>query len=615
MNTALLQPDASLDRPDAHGSDGTAHRAVAPAGEAADPHQLLEQVARETGAPQLPQRMPLGERLVRAGIITQEELDSAINEQSLRKTRLGEALTQLGFVEEGELIEFLGEQLGVPSVRLREGLIDPQAVRLLPRNTASRFHALALFRVRGTLTVAMAEPQNLQQIDEIERITGLRVRPLLVLRSTIDKMIDRAYEDDYEVDAVTADVDVDSVEVHDQAIDLDLNKIESLVDGSPVVNLVSYLIVHAVRQGVSDIHIEPGHQYTAVRYRVDGQLREVLRPRRDLHPALVSRLKVMGKMDIAEHRAPQDGRIHVMVEGREIDLRISTLPTVLGEKVVLRVLDKQNLTFNLDEMGVPDPLLAELKRNLARPHGLMLVTGPTGSGKTTTLYSSIELIKSVTRNIVTVEDPVEYQLELINQVQVAPTKAMSFAGVLRSILRQDPDVIMVGEIRDTETAEIAIQAALTGHLVLSTLHTNDSPAAVTRLIDMGVAPYKIAAALAGVLAQRLVRTICPKCRTTYYPSTEILNLIDYQGDRRRQFQRGEGCEHCFDTGFRGRVGIYEFFRITPETRQLISSGASLQELQAKHLEQGGTTLLQAGIQRAEEGITSLDEVIRVAYFD
>lgn len=576
--------------------------------------EMLGSVSAKFATP-VSSRLPLGERLVRAGIITQEELDSAINEQSLRKTRLGEALTQLGFVDEDELLEFLGQQLGVPSVRLREGLIDPLVVRLLPRNTASRFSALALFRVRGTLTVAMAEPQNLQQIDEIERITGLRVRPVLVLRSTLDKLLDRAYEDDYEVDAVTADIAAGSVEVHDQAIDLDLQKIESLVDGSPVVNLVSYLIIHAVRQGVSDIHIEPGHKYTSVRYRVDGQLREVLRPRRDLHPALVSRLKVMGKMDIAEHRAPQDGRIHVIVEGREIDLRISTLPTVLGEKVVLRVLDKQNITFDLDQMGIPENVLGELKRNLARPHGLMLVTGPTGSGKTTTLYSSIELIKSITRNILTVEDPVEYQLELINQVQVAPTKAMSFSGVLRSMLRQDPDVIMVGEIRDVETAEIAIQASLTGHLVLSTLHTNDSPGAVTRLIDMGIAPYKIAAALTGVVAQRLVRTICQKCKTPYYPPAEILNLINYTGDRRRQFQRGEGCEHCFDTGYRGRVGIYEFFRVTPNMRDLISKGSSLQELQAGHLAQGGTTLLQAGVQRAEEGLTSLDEVIRVAFFD
>jgi type IV pilus assembly protein PilB len=558
---------------------------------------------------------PLGERLINAGLINAQELESAIHEHSARKTRLGEALIQLGFLEEDELLPFLGDQLGVPSVRLREGLIDPRAVKLIPRAVANRFQVMAIFRVRDTLTVAMAEPQNLQQIDEIERITKLRVRPVLVLRSALEKLLPRAYEDDYAVDAVTADMAADSIEITPDAIDIDQQQIESLIEGSPVVNLVNYLIMHAVRQGASDIHIEPGHKYTAVRYRVDGQLREVLRPRRDLHPAIVSRLKVMGKMDIAEHRAPQDGRIHVIAEGREIDLRISTLPTVLGEKVVLRVLDRRSITFNLEELGVPDNILSELRLALSRPHGLLLVTGPTGSGKTTTLYSAVELIKSIARNIVTVEDPVEYQLELINQVQVSATKSMSFAGVLRSILRQDPDVIMVGEIRDAETAEMAIQAALTGHLVLSTLHTNDSPTAITRLIDMGIAPFKISASLAGVLAQRLVRTLCPNCRTPYYPTAQVLEMLRYRGDRRRQFHKGSGCQQCFDTGFRGRTGIYEFLRCTTEMKELITNGAGVDELWALHRRQAGSTLLEEGLKRAEEGVTSIDEIMRVAYFD
>ncbi|MCI0437219.1 MAG: GspE/PulE family protein, partial [Gemmatimonadetes bacterium] len=371
--------------------------------------------------------------------------------------------------------------------------------------------------------VGMTEPQNLQHIDELERLTRLEIRPVLVLRSAVDKLIQRCYQADYAVDAVTADLESGAVEVQSTAVDVDLQRIESIADGSPIVNLVNYIIVHAVRQGASDIHVEPGHKYTTIRFRVDGQLREVLRPRRDFHPAIISRLKVMAKMDIAEHRAAQDGRVHVLVEGREIDLRVSSLPTVLGEKVVLRVLDRKSVTFDLDRLGVPPNLLGHVKQMLARPHGLLLVTGPTGSGKTTTLYSAIELIKSPAMNILTVEDPVEYQLELINQVQVGGSKAMSFANVLRSMLRQDPDVIMVGEIRDAETAEIAIQAALTGHLVLSTLHTNDSVSAVTRLLDMGIAPYKIAAALVGVIAQRLVRTICPNCRINYYPQAEVLD--------------------------------------------------------------------------------------------
>jgi type IV pilus assembly protein PilB len=565
------------------------------------------------GAPETP--APLGERLVSAGIITPQELQAGLNEHLVRRTRLGEALLELGFVEEEELLPFLGETMEMPTVRLREGLLDPVAVQLIPKSIATRYMALAMFRVRGVLTVAMVEPQNLQQIDEIERITGLRVRPVLVLRSSLERLIGRAYEDDYAVDAVTADMTTDSVEVTAETIDIDHQKIEALTEGSPVVNLVNYLIMHAVRQGASDIHIEPGHKFTAVRYRVDGMLREVLRPRRDLHPSIISRLKVMGRLDIAEHRIPQDGRIHVIAEGREIDLRLSTLPTVLGEKAVLRVLDRQSITFNLEELGVPPRVLADLRHTLARPHGLLLVTGPTGSGKTTTLYSAIELMKSVSRNIVTVEDPVEYQLELINQVQVGNSRSMNFAGALRSILRQDPDVIMVGEIRDSETAEVAIQASLTGHLVLSTLHTNDSASAITRLTDMGVAPFKIAASLAGVLAQRLVRTICPNCKAPHYPSKEVLSMLRYTGDHRRQFHRGAGCQQCFDTGCRGRIGIYEFLRATPEVKDLITAGSTLSELQKQHKVQGGTTLLEDGLKRAEDGSTSVEEVMRVAFFD
>jgi type IV pilus assembly protein PilB len=373
------------------------------------------------------------------------------------------------------------------------------------------------------------------------------------------------------------------------------------------------MIYSAVRQKASDIHVEPGHHCTTVRFRVDGMLREALRPRREFHPALVSRLKVMAKLDIAEHRIPQDGRIHARVDGREIDLRISTLPTILGQKVVMRVLDRKNVTFNLDQLGVPDSLLGKMKSMLARPHGLILVTGPTGSGKTTTLYSALELIKSVNHNIVTVEDPVEYQLEQVNQVPVGGNKSMGFAGALRAILRQDPDIIMVGEIRDAETAAVAIQAALTGHLVLSTLHTNDSFSAVTRLHDMGVEPFKVAAALVGVIAQRLVRTICPACKSAYFPPEDLFNILKYQGDRRRQFLHGKGCRECFDTGLRGRVGIYEVLGIDREMRTVIANGGNLDEIRNLHLKQGGSLLVDEGLRIAEAGRTSLDEVLRVAY--
>ena len=465
---------------------------------------------------------PLGERLVRAGLLTPSELESALTEQQSRKLRLGEVLVDLGFVREDQLLPILGQQVGVRSVRLREGLVDPAAVRLIPRRLAESLTALALFRVRETLTVAVADPQNLRTLDELHRVAGMRVRPVLASRAAIEKLLPRCYEEDFAVDAITADLDADSVQVHPDAYDLDLRDIQSLGEGSPVVNLVNYMLVHAVRQGASDIHVEPGHHCSSVRYRIDGQLHEVLRPRRDLHAAIVSRIKVMAKMDIAEQRNPQDGRMHVVVEKREIDLRCSTVPTVLGEKAVLRVLDRKNVTFNLDELGVPQRQLETVRGMLAKPYGLVLATGPTGSGKTTTLYSALELLKGVNLNIVTVEDPVEYQLELVNQIQTSGGQDMTFARVLRSILRQDPDVIMIGEIRDLETAEIAIQAALTGHLVLSTLHTNDSASAVTRLVDMGVAPYKLAAAIVGVIAQRLLRTLCPKCPRDLLPARRIL---------------------------------------------------------------------------------------------
>lgn len=561
------------------------------------------------------QRGPLGERLIRAGLIASKELEQALQLQQKSGTRLGETLAELGFIEEQQLLPFLAEQMGVPSVQLREGIIDPEAVRLIPRRIAEDFSCLALFKVRDELTVAMVDPQELAHIDQLEAITELTVRPVLVMRSSLDSLLTRAYEAGFEVDTVTADMDHEAISVQDGTLHVELQQLDSLADGSPIVNLVNYAILHAVRQGASDIHIEPGSSHSSIRFRVDGQLREVLRPRREFHASIVSRVKVISKLDIAEHRMPQDGRVQVIVDKREIDLRVSTLPTVRGEKIVLRVLDRGNVTFNLDQLGMPSMVLNSVRSMLAKPHGLILVTGPTGSGKTTTLYSAIQLIKSVASNIVTVEDPVEYQLSQINQVQASSVSGLSFAKALRSILRQDPDVIMVGEIRDQETAEVAVQAALTGHLVLSTLHTNDAASAVTRLADMGVAPYKIATALTGVIAQRLLRTICKKCRTTYYPDVELLKILNYTGNPDHQFVRGEGCHACYDTGFRGRTGIYEVLNSEPQVRKLISQGADIMQIKQWNREQGGTTLLEEGLKLAEQGLTSLDEVMRVAHFD
>jgi type IV pilus assembly protein PilB len=607
MNTMVSQQDPPRTVPAAPMAAGDAHLDEA----ATKPHATPEGPGRAARA----NKATLGQQLVGAELITPQQLDQALAEGSQKGLRLGETLVEMGMVQEDTILPFIESHLGVPATRLRDGMIDPVAVKMLPRRVAERLDAIALFKVRDTLCVAMADPQNLEHLDELERITGLKIRPVFAFRSSIQRTLPRCYEEGFEVDTVTADLDESAVQLQADAADADLTNVESMVDGSPIINLVNYLLVQAIRAGASDIHIEPSRKFSVVRFRVDGQMYEALRPRRDMHPALVSRIKVMGKMDIAEHNRPQDGRFQVAVEGREVDFRVSTLPTVLGEKIVLRILDKENLTFSLDLLGFPPDMLKQLKQLLAKPYGLLLVTGPTGSGKTTTLYSALELIKNVYSNVVSVEDPVEYQVELVNQVQVDETRSLSFSSALRSILRQDPDIIMIGEIRDVPTAQIAVQAALTGHLVLSTLHTNDCAGAIHRLADMGIEPFKIAAAVVGVVAQRLIRTVCPACKSFVYASAELLETIHYQGDRRRSFVRGEGCPKCHDTGFVGRTGIYEVMVVDRELRELIAARASTDDIRDCYRRAGGKTLLEQGIRLAEKEQTSLEEVMRVAYFE
>ncbi len=560
-------------------------------------------------------KLPLGERLVREGIISASMLEQALREQSTTGRRLGETLIALGLAGENELLPLMAEGLGYKAARLREGLIDPAVVQIIPQALAVHYNCLALFKVRDELTVAMVDPQNLEAIDHLQRVTKLTIRPVLVLHSALQRLLKRSYEADFSVDKITADFDEKDIQLGDENDIFSIDQVEIMSEGSPVVNLVNYLLLQGVRQSASDIHIEPGLNNCLVRFRVDGQLREVLRPRPEIHTAAVSRIKVMAKMDIAEQRKAQDGRFHARIDNRTVDFRVSTLPTVQGEKVVMRILDRASISFDLDRLGVPDDQLNRLKNILRRPHGLVLVTGPTGSGKTTTLYSSVEMIKSVARNIITVEDPVEYQLELINQVQVQAARNMTFASALRSILRQDPDVILVGEIRDVETAETAIQAALTGHLVLSTLHTNDTASTITRLVDMGIAPFKISAALVGIIAQRLVRRICNNCKTTHFPSADMLKMVGYGDRTRQQFSRGQGCPQCHDTGFRGRRGIYEILDVNHRVRQLIQDNAPLDDIRAELTVQGGGSLLDEALRMADDGQTSLDEVIRVAHFD
>jgi len=390
-------------------------------------------------------------------------------------------------------------------------------------------------------------------------------------------------------------------------------EISQMVEGSPTVNLVNLAIMTAIRDGASDIHIKPTKHATRISYRIDGCLRELMSPPTGMHSAIISRVKVIGRMDIAEHRLPQEGRVRILAEGREIDLRISSMPTVLGEKIVIRILDKDQLHTSLEELGIGARQLAAVRRMYSRSHGIMLVTGPTGSGKTTTLYSILDLIASPDKSVVTIEDPVEYQLEHIDQIQSHDQIGLTFARTLRSILRQDPDVIMVGEIRDADTARVAIQAALTGHLVLSTLHTNTAPGAFVRLADMGIEPYLLASAFNGVIAQRLVRAICPHCRTSYYPSDAALGDAGWQDQKARVFHRGEGCRQCHDSGFRGRSGIFEILEVTEEVREFVHHTLDEAELKAFARGFGWRPLREEGLRLVEEGKTTLEEVLRVTH--
>lgn len=478
-----------------------------------------------------------------------------------------------------------------------------------------RLKALPMFKVRDRLTVAMGEPQSLPSIDRLRHLTGCNIRPVLALEANIIEFIKRYTGPETDMDAFVASLADSDVEVVEElaADDGPVTDLDKMVEDSPVVNLINMVLLRSIRDSASDIHIEPDKKATRIRYRIDGALRELMKPPAGMHASIVSRVKVIGKMDIAEKRLPQEGRVRIIAEGREIDLRISSMPTLTGEKLVMRILDKANLRIRLDELGFRPETLAAFHRILRQPYGLVLVTGPTGSGKTTTLYSALELIRSPELNIVTVEDPVEYQLDMINQIQVQESIGMTFLRALRSVLRQDPDVIMIGEVRDEETARVAVRAALTGHLVLATLHTNDASGAIARLVDMGVEPYLLSSALNGVVAQRLVRTACPNCLTTYYPEQNVLVDAGLTDKANRPFSRGTGCDHCHDSGFHRRLGIFEVMEATPKLRRMIHKGASSQELCAQWRKQGGLTLREEGLLMAMEGKTSLEEVLTVTH--
>jgi len=557
----------------------------------------------------------LGETLVAEGAITQEQLDCILAEQRTSGGMLGEMLVAQGAVESVQMLRYLAQQLAVPFCQLRHGLVDFSLLELIGEEEALRLGAIPMFKVHGTLTVAMAEPQSLPKIDRLGQLTGCKIRPVLAPRQNILEYIKKYASGNTDVDSFLASLAESEVEVveRESVDDGPATDLDRMVEGSPIVNLVNVALLTAIKDGASDIHIEPDKKGSRIRYRIDGTLRELMKPPSGLHASIVSRIKVIGRMDIAEKRLPQEGRVRIVAEGREIDLRVSSMPTLLGEKVVVRILDKANLRVRLQDLGFRRDTLEAFERMLRQPYGLVLVTGPTGSGKTTTLYSALDLIRSPESNIVTVEDPVEYQLDMVNQIQVHEAIGMTFARALRSILRQDPDVIMVGEIRDEETARVAVQSALTGHLVLATLHTNDAPGAVARLLDMSIEPYLLSGALNGVVAQRLARTVCEHCAAKYIPEQNVLEDAGLSDKPGRPFRRGAGCQECHNSGFRGRAGIYAVMEVTPDIRRLIHRAAPTHELREALATDGVLTLREEGVLLALEGRTCLEEVLAVTH--
>ena len=550
----------------------------------------------------------LGELLLENGLLTEEQCQNALDVQKKTGKRLGQAVIDLGYVKEEDLLQILSKQMSIPHIWLRKGMVDPKVVNVIPGDKARLYKIMPMFRIKDVLIVATSDPQAIFVFDEIEKTTGLVVKPVLTRSSDIEKAITEHYKGDGIEGFAFASGD--GARQTDLQRGRDFLKIEELEEGSPVINVVNNIILRAIRDKASDIHIEPDKSKLRIRYRVDGMLYEVMTYNMDVYPAIVSRIKVMANLDIAERRLPQDGRIQVMVEGRSVDLRFSSMPGILGEKIVLRILDKNSVILDLNQLGFSIDTLSNFKRLLKHPYGLILVTGPTGSGKTTTLYAAMNFLNSIDKNIVTIEDPVEYQMDIINQNQVREAIGLTFSVILRHTLRQDPDIIMVGEIRDKETAEIAIQSSLTGHLVLSTLHTNDSPSAITRLLDMGIEPYMISSSLTGVIAQRLIRKICTECKTLFYPPSAVLERYNWGGEKDLQVAKGKGCPACYGSGYKGRAGIYELLEVNESLQTMILSNPSLEEIRKRLKEWDHSSMEMEGLNKVRERITTFEEVTR-----
>lgn len=562
----------------------------------------------------LKKKKKIGELLVEANLLSSENLVEALRLQKQNGKKLGQILIDHHFIKAGDLVSILGSQLGIPHVWLRKGLVDSNIIKSVPYDKARAYQVLPLFKVRNTLTLATADPMAVFILDELAKSTGCTIQPVLCRADDIETCIEEYYRETEHLSGLFDGAPgSDDLQVVERKTEEDIQAIEEMAEGSPVINMANTILLKAINDRASDIHIEPDRTKFRVRFRIDGILYEVMSPKPDIHPAFVSRLKIMAGLDIAERRLPQDGRIQVVVKDKFIDMRFSSLPGIFGEKVVLRVLDKSNAILDINNLGVRNETLEKIKQLLKRPYGLILTTGPTGSGKTTTLYSAICFLNSLEKNIVTIEDPVEYQLDIINQNQTNDIIGLTFPRFLKHVLRQDPDIIMVGEIRDRETAEIAIQASLTGHLVLSTLHTNDACGAITRLLDMGIEPFMISSAVAGIIGQRLIRSICPDCKSFYYPSKEMVQRLGLDTEKNIKLAKGKGCESCYDSGFKGRLGIYELVELSQELQKLILTNPSGEQLRDFIARQNIPTIVSEGIEKVTAGITTLEEVNRAIH--
>jgi len=563
-------------------------------------------------------RKQMGEKLVEEGLITQEQYDQAMKKHWESRVLLRQVLVDMGAITEDQLMDFMAQQLGIPLLKDLGGKIsDPEVIQLIPEKTCRDYCVMPLSRSEGVLSVAMADPFDVFAIDDLEGLTKCKIDTVLCGRDEILKTVELFYEAKEPLEEIVRGMTEEAEEleiIKDK--EEDVTEEVSDLEEAPIIRLVNTIISQAVKERASDIHIEPDDKTLRIRYRIDGVLRESMSPPKKLQASITSRIKIMAGMDISIKRAPQDGRFRMRIENKDFDVRISSVPTIYGEKVVMRLLDQSTIRMGLPDAGFTADCLTRFEEMIERPYGIILVTGPTGSGKTTTLYLALQTINSPDKNIITIEEPVEYDLEGINQIAVNVKAGVSFASGLRSILRQDPDVIMVGEMRDLETADVAVRAALTGHLVFSTLHTNDAPSSIVRMVDMGVPPYLVTSAVSCVLAQRLVRKLCPLCREPYRPAPEVLREVGLdENDKDIHFSHGKGCEECGETGYLGRVGLFELMPVDKDLRKLIHAKASGDEIRSAAQKAGMKGLWEDGLDKVMSGVTSLEELKRVSFMD